>query len=180
MTSPTDTMQAMIDNLPDNTGRNLDQWLEVGAKSGLNRHGQIVSHLKAEHRVTHGYASLIATRALNQPADSQDLVATQYQGPKEALHSIYQAVLNTVEGFGDDVEVSPKKTYVGLRRSKQFAMVKASTRTRVDLGLNLPGVKGTDRLKETTGMCTHTVALATPEDLDSQAVTWLEAAYKQA
>lgn len=41
MSSTTDTMQAMIDNLPDNTGRNLAQWLKVVAKSGLDRHGGV-------------------------------------------------------------------------------------------------------------------------------------------
>lgn len=180
MTSPADTIQAMIRNLPDKTGRALDQWLEVVATSGLDRHGAIVDHLKSQHGVTHGYANLIATRARNEPVAGHDLVTAQYQGPKEALKPIYQAVLDAVHGFGDDVEVAPKKTYVSLRRNKQFATVKAATKTRVDIGLNLPGVEGTNRLRSTSGMCTHVVALTSLQDLDTEVVDWLEAAYHQA
>ncbi|MDF1512676.1 MAG: hypothetical protein P1S60_02585 [Anaerolineae bacterium] len=42
--------------------------------------------------------------------------------------------------------MAPKKTYVSLRRHKQFAIVQASTRSRVDLGLNLKDEMVTDRL----------------------------------
>ena len=37
------------------------------------------------------------------------------------------------------MEIAPKKTVVSLRRSKQFAQIEPTTRTRVDVGLNLPG-----------------------------------------
>ena len=49
--------------------------------------------------------------------------------------------------LGSDVEVAPKKTYVSLRRSKQFAIAKAATKTRFDLGLNLKGEEATERLE---------------------------------
>ena len=49
--------------------------------------------------------------------------------------------------LGKDVEVAPKKAYVSLRRNKQFALIQPSTRTRVDLGLNLKGVEPEGRLE---------------------------------
>jgi hypothetical protein len=47
--------------------------------------------------------------------------------------------------LGEDVDLTVCKTYVGIRRGKQFAMVKP-WKSRVDLGLVLKGVKPAGRL----------------------------------
>ncbi len=96
---------------------------------------------------------------------------------------MYDAVLAAASKFGPDVEIAPKKTYVSLRRSKQFAIVQPATRSRVNLGFNLKGVEATDRLeggKVFGGMCTHRVRLASPSDVDKELVAWLQQAYEQA
>ena len=85
-----------------------------------------------------------------------------------------------VNAGGPEVEIAPKKTYVSLRRSKQFAIVQASTRTRVDLGLNLKGENPPERLEGGNvfgGMCTHRIKLAGPEEVDDQVREWLKKAY---
>ena len=85
--------------------------------------------------------------------------------------------------FGSDVEIAPKKTYVSLRRTKQFAIVQAATKTRVDLGLNLKTVDPTERLEGGnvfSGMCTHRVRLAFAKDVDGEVISWLKQAYDQA
>jgi hypothetical protein len=143
--------------------------------------------LKSEYGVTHGFANTIVLlyrqQAAGGPPAEEDLVAAQYQGPKAALRPIYDAVLEAVSGFGTDVEIAPKKTYVSLRRGKQFAIVQANTRTRVDLGLNLKGTEPTDRLEGGSvfsGMCTHRVRLSEPAGVDDQVRSWLHQAYEQA
>ena len=91
-------------------------------------------------------------------------------------------MLKDVSKFGSDVEIAPKKTYVSLRRKKQFAIVQPSTSSRVDLGLNLKGVNDTDRLEGGnvfSGMCTHKVKLSSPEDVDAEVINWLKQAYEQ-
>ena len=65
---------------------------------------------------------------------------------QDAQDQIYDAVIKSVSRFGNDVEISPKKAYVSLRRNKQFAIVQPSTKTRVDVGINLKSVEPTDRL----------------------------------
>jgi len=174
---------SMVANLPQNTGKSLDEWLAVLAGCGLTKHGQIVALLKKEHGVTHGYANLIANRLLAQgasePADD-DLVAAQYAGGKAALKPIYDRLVAVARGFGDDVEVSPRKTNVSLRRSKQFASIVAASKTRIDLEIQLPGEPETDRLKASKGMCSHKVAVSSLDDVDAELIDYLHRAWERA
>jgi hypothetical protein len=114
-TTPEQMTQTMIDNMPEKTGKSMQQWLQIVAKSGLAKHGEIVKKLKAEFGMGHGFANLVAHTHLAEKSPARggdDLVGAQYEGPKEGLRPIYDAVTKMVSAFGKDVEVSPKKTYV--------------------------------------------------------------------
>lgn len=178
-----DATATMIANLPERTGRSLDEWLAILAGSGLDRHGQIVAHLKKEHGMSHGYANLVAHRHLagGKPEPSgDDLVAAQYQGPKAALRPLYDRLIAAARSVGDDVDVAPRKTGVSLRRRKQFALITPATRSRIDLGLNLRDQPATTRLQTATGMCTHKTAVHTADDIDDELLDLLRQAYEQA
>lgn len=184
-----DATQSMIRNLEEKTGRKLDEWVSMARKSGFAKHGEIVKFLKSEHAMGHGYANLVA-HALVTPTvlkagqtDSGDLLAGQYTGAKAGLKPIYDKILSAVEAFGDDVEVSPKKTYVSLRRSKQFALVQPSTATRVDIGINLKGVKPAGRLEAAgsfNSMVSHRVKVEDIKQIDAEVISWLKQAYESA
>ena len=112
-----------------------------------------------------------------------DLVAAQYAGPKAGLKPIYDAVIEAARSLGKDVEIAPKKTYVSLRRNKQFAIVQPSTRTRVDLGINLKGEPAAGRLEAAgsfNAMVSHRVRLEKPADVDKEVLAWLEKAWAEA
>jgi hypothetical protein len=184
--TPEQAMASMIANMEANTGKSLDRWLAIVAKSKLGKHGEIVKMLKADHGLGHGFANLVAHKSLASDAGSsagEDLLAAQYAGPKAALKPIYDKLAGIIEGFGKDVEFSPKKAYMSLRRSKQFGLIQPSTATRLDLGLNLKGVEPKGRL-ETAGswnaMCSHRVKLASPSDVDAEVKAWLKRAYDAA
>ena len=179
-----DAIASMIANLEKNTGRGLDDWLQVAASTGQAKHGEIVAALKRDHGLTHGYANLVAQRFLQAanggPASGDDLVCTLFAGPKAGLRPLYDRVIAAATGLGPDVEVDPKKTYVSLRRRKQFALVQPSTARRLDLGLNLKGVEPSGRLEPSgsfNAMCSHRVRLESPQDLDAEVETWLKRAY---
>ena len=181
--SPEEMAQSMIDNLPEKTGKSLEEWLNITRAAGLDKHGQIVKMLKTDHGMTHGYANLVAAKTLETgPAATEaDLVGAQYSGPKADLRPIYDALLGEVERFGDDVEISPKKTYVSLRRDKQFGLIQPSTKTRVDVGINLKGVEPTDRLEASgsfNAMVSHRVRLTDKGQVDSELIGWLRRAYE--
>lgn len=183
--TPEEMAQAMLDNLEEKTGKTLDAWLGLVEKAGLPKHGQIVKLLKSDHGVTHGYANLIAHKALeshSKPPSEVELVDSQYAGTKAGLRPVYESIVAAVGSFGGDVEIAPKKTYVSLRRSKQFALVQPSTRTRVDLGLKLAGVEPDGRLEASgsfNAMVSHRVRLTALEEVDDELVAWLRQAYDQ-
>ncbi len=180
-------LDTMINNMPEKTGKALTEWYTVLAAAGLSKHGDIMKLLKGDYSVSHGFANTISSLYRQQleggPPAEEDLVAAQYKGAKADLKPIYDAVIAVVNQFGSDVELAPKKSYVSVRRSKQFAIVKAATKTRVDLGLNLKGVEPEGRLeggKVFSGMCTHKVALTAVDQLDDAVIGWLRQAYEMA
>ncbi len=178
--TPEQMVQTMIDNLPEKTGKPLAEWQAIVAASGAAKHGEIIKLLKGEHGVTHGFANLIAQKCIgNLDVGAEDLVANQYQG-KEGLKPIHDAIVAYVKSFGDELEISPKKTSVSLRRNKQFALIQPSTKTRIDLGINLKGEPAQGRLELMSGMCTHKVRLTGVEDFDDEVRAWLEQAFARA
>ena len=79
--------------------------------------------------------------------------------------------------------MAPKKTYVSLRRKKQFALIQPSTKTRVDLGINLKGKNPGGRLEASgsfNAMVSHRVRLESPGDVNAEVVGWLKEAFGQA
>ena len=78
--SPEEQAQSMIDNLKANTGKTLAGWLKVVKAARHEKHGAIVKHLKTEHGMTHGYANLVAHKALagSTPATGVDLIVVDH------------------------------------------------------------------------------------------------------
>lgn len=181
-----DQTASMIANMAEKTGKPIDAWLKIVSKAKLAKHGEIVALLKTEHGMTHGFANLVAHKALASDAGSaeaDDLIASQYAGPKLALKPVYDKLVGIVEGFGKDIELAPKKAYVSLRRSKQFGLIQPSTATRLDLGLNLKGITPKGRLEAAgswNAMCSHRVKLAGASDIDADVKAWLKLAYDAA
>ena len=173
----------MVANLPGNTGKSLEEWITTLDGCGLEKHGQIVSLLKKDYGVTHGYANLIAREFLNQgtPEPTEvDLVAAQYAGGKAALTPIYDRLIEVSQSFGDDVEIVPKKTNVSLRRSKQFGSIVAASQKRIELEIQLPGEPESDRLKVSKGMCSHKVSLMSADEIDAELIDYLRRAWERA
>ncbi|MEO6295346.1 MAG: DUF5655 domain-containing protein [Candidatus Limnocylindria bacterium] len=183
MSSLDEQLANQIANIEHTTRRSMGEWTEIVRASGLEKHGQAVAMLKAEHGLGHGNANLIVIKARETlaggAASADDLVETHYAGKNAHLRPAYEAVVAVVRNFGDDVELAPKKTYVSLRRDKQFGQVGPAA-GQLEVCLNLPGRDGTDRLKPTSGMATHRVRIADGSGLDDELLGWLREAYERA
>jgi hypothetical protein len=118
---------------------------------------------------------------VSQPGgpEGKDLVEKQYAA-KPNLRPIYDAIVSAVSEFGPDVDIVPKQATVSLRRSKQFGLVSPATKSRVDVGINLKGEPGGERLKAIGGMCTHTVGVTHEDEVDDELLGWLREAFERA
>lgn len=174
-------------NLEAQTGKSRAQWIALANKQGFAKHGELVAWLKGTHGLGHGNANLVAVRAREaaqgETAGADDLVAAQYAGSKAELRPLYEQLISAVQQFGADVEVAPKKTYVSLRRSKQFGLIQPSTADRIDVGLNLKGMAPAGRLEASgsfNAMVSHRVRLAKGSAVDAELKRWLKQAYDAA
>lgn len=175
-------LQTMINNMPEKTGKSLDEWKQVLKDTSFTKHGEAVKFLKETHGVTHGFANSIVSLSKESNDTPDDLVMNQYKG-KENLVSIYEKLLTIVETFGSDVIKTPKKTSVSIIRKKQFALIKPATKARIDLGLKLKGKPITERLQNSGpfgSMCTHRVQLQSIDQVDTELIEWLKEAYEMA
>jgi len=175
-------LQTMINNMPEKTGRSLEEWVKILKTKNFAKHGEAVNYLKTEHGVTHGFANTIVTLSKDSQDSPDDLLVNQYKG-KEDLKPIYEKLVLEISKFGNDIINTPKKASVSMIRKRQFALIKPATKTRIDLGLKFKDKPTTERL-ENSGpfgtMCTHRVQLTSINDVDSELVDWLKEAYNKA
>jgi hypothetical protein len=181
--TPEEQIQSMIKNLPEKTGKSLEQWFKLIKSKGLEKHSEMVKLIQAQG-VTYGFANTIAILYRQQtgatPSQGGDMIAAQYAGAKAGLKPLYEQIIKAAKALGADVTISPKQANVSLRRNKQFALVQPSTKDRIDLGLILKDTPAKGRLEEWGGMCTHRVRLSKAKDFDSEVKAWLKKAYEQA
>jgi len=175
-------MSDPFQNLQEKTGHSMPEWFAVLEATGLDKHSDLMRVLKSDHGVSHGFANGIALqfRARGQTVTDDDLVDAQYAGAKAPLRPVYEAIVAAATALGPDVEVSPKKTGVSLRRSKQFALIEVPSAKRIQLGLQLPGVDLGGRLRAGNTMCSHRVDVTAAGEVDDELVGWLRAAYEGA
>lgn len=185
MATPEEMLQTMISNMPEKTGKSLDEWRALLKGTDLHKHGEVLKLLKGDYGVTHGFANSIAAIYLkpelldNKPIEGnpdEDLLKG-----KEAIAEVFTKVKSQFEAIKGDVEFSYKKTYISLRTpKKQFALLQPSTKTRVDVGLNLKGVEP-EGIVEAAGswntMVTHRVKLTELAQVNASLAGWLQKAY---
>lgn len=175
----------MIENLHKNTGKTLEQWIEIVRQENFGKHGEILKFLKEKHNFTHGFANLVALKAKESDAGSatntDDLITRQYQG-KESLKAFYDKLMEAIQTFGKDIEIAPKNTYVSLRRKKQFAILNPATKTRFEIGINLKGQEAAGKLEaeKPNAMCSHKINLTHINDIDAEVLDWIKTAYENA
>ncbi|WP_046757914.1 DUF4287 domain-containing protein [Kordia jejudonensis] len=175
-------LETMIGNMPEKTGKSLEEWLAILKTKAFTKHSEAVNFLKKEHEVTHGFANTIVHLSKQDATETVDLVAVQYE-KKQDLKPIYDSLKSYIETLGNDIEFAPKKAYVSVRRKKQFAIIQPSTKTRLDVGLNIKGkeAEGIVELSRSfNAMCSHRIRLTNTEDISEAVKTWIKEAYDAA
>ena len=177
-------LKKMLANIEIKTGKSSDYWIKLVQKSGLSKHGEKMKLLKETHGFTHGYANTIVhlskEDAVINTTNKDSLIDQQYQG-KESLRPIYDKLIKEISKFGKDVELAPKKAYVSLRRNKQFGLIQPSTKTRVDIGINLKGVDPSgvaEKAGSWNTMVTHRIKIQDVKEINKEVIEWLKQGYE--
>jgi Domain of unknown function (DUF5655)/Domain of unknown function (DUF4287) len=175
-------------NIEKRTGKSLDELAKIIAASGLSKHGEIRDMLKRDLQMGHGDANTLvhhvrasAEAAANPstPKSMDSVLDAIYAGPKSVLRPIHDKLMAAITKFGE-FELAPKKTYISLRRKKQFAMIGPATNTRVEVGLNMKGVPVTPRLEAMPekSMCQYKVKVTDPGQVDAELLGWIKLAFE--
>lgn len=185
MADPQAATATQLRNIEAKTGQTLGQLHAMIAKSGLAKHGEVRAMLIERLGLGYGDANALAHAAKAEPAaktaTEADPLDAIYSGAKAALRPLHDHVMDKIRAFGD-FEIAPKKSYLSLRRQKQFAMVGPATQTQVEVGLNAKSLPADPRLKALPpgGMCQYTVRLSAASDVDAKLLGWLRTAYDAA
>lgn len=181
-------LETQLANIEKRTGKSLAALTAIVKGSGLTKHGEIRDMLKKDLGMGHGDANTLVHVALQshgaaaaEGRSGDEVLDAICTGPKAAMRPIHDRLMAAVGKFGD-FEVAPKKTYVSLRRKKQFATIGPATNTRFEVGLNMKGVPGTARLEALPpgGMCQYRVKVGDAKAVDAELLGWIRQAYDAA
>jgi hypothetical protein len=185
MNSVDKALATQLANIEKRSGKSLAELTALLAASGLSKHGEQVAYLKETMGLGHGDANTLAHYAKQSAApaaaENTDPLDAIYVGAKAPLRALHEALLARIANLGE-FEQAPKKTYISLRRSKQFAMVGPATAKEIDIGINSKSLTGGARLKALPpgGMCQFKVRLSSPSEIDAELLGWLDEAFRAA
>lgn len=181
MPDPEAAIASQLRNIEGKTGKTFAQLCKLIVGSGLTKVGEQRAMLMKEHHLGYGDANMLALRARQAalPAtEDADPLNAIYAGPKAPLRRIHERLHAAISKFGP-FEAAPKKSYVSLRRKKQFATLGPATKDQIELGLNAKSLPASPRLKALPpgGMCQYSVRLSKPGEVDTELLAWVRAAY---
>ena len=183
------TFQAYLDTVRAKTGLGPDDFKALAEQKGLigAKAAPVMAWLKADCGLGQGHAmaiwAIIKADGGEIRPGPEARIDNLFKGGKAAWRAVYEDLLATAKGYGDDVEVSPTDTYVSLVRGKgKFAIVQPGA-SFLDLGFKRPGAAETERFVSAAGwndMLTHRTRLKAGETADDEVRAWLRAAYDAA
>jgi hypothetical protein len=179
-------MRAVIANLPEKTGKSLEQWLAILRKDGPPAAKEQVKWLKAVHNVGHVTAQCIVASAQGKGDEyetTDKLVDNLFGEGNPVFKAIYEKVLAEIKAL-PDTQAKPCKTYVPFFHRVQFARIKPAGESHVELFLALgdaePGKGRLTPVKSREARMSHVIALHAPEDVNTEVRKWLKKAYSEA
>lgn len=193
MADPQTALLTQLRNIQTRSGKGIAELQAAAVASGGARHSERRSWLMAQFGLGYGDANTVVTLigkplpALDgavpaaPPAADGDPLDLLYTGAKAGLRPLHDAVMAVISGFGS-FEQAPKKTYISLRRKKQFAMLGPATKDSVEIGLNARDLAPHARLKllPPGGMCQATTRISQAGEVDATLAGWLRQAYDAA
>jgi hypothetical protein len=186
MKSPKEMHEGIVNHLPKNTGKTLDQWMELVKKKGPEDRKEQVEWLKVKCNLDNVQAKTIVKMMHEGLADydEDDLMKQHFNNDKVYQKPIFEKMIAFIKKFGK-LSISVNKTYLSLRNNQQFALVKTS---KDGLIIGVPGAAvksakskefipaknlGSDKI-------THKIVMNDVTDVNDDVVKVLKASYDYA
>lgn len=198
MADPNAALLTQLSNIQKKAGKSLAELAAALAASGATKHGEKRRWLMQQFGLGYGDANSLVHVSANPPADLQGTVSNEpvqaqaattdddplaaiYSGTKAPLRALHEATVARIAALGE-FEIAPKKSYVSLRRKRQFAMLGPATRELLELGLNVKGFDAHPRLKllPPGGMCQASVRFGSLDEVDGELLGWIKQAFDAA
>ncbi len=178
--------QEFIQTAKEKTGKSLEQWLPVVKKSGFTKQMEITNWLKAEHKLNHLQASLLAGLYLNngKPVYQNESSLLDNQFAKcEEMRPLYNAVSEKILKAFTDTQLIAKKTYLSYTATREFAAINIKPkeiRLGVDLG-DLPFTETLQKSKLSGPMprISHMIILTSINQFDKTVNEYLQLSYNR-
>src|SRR5215472_12003517 len=163
------------------TGQGVAAWKErIAAATPQNRASEPALRTWLSAEGVTGYAqAVLVWETLGYPgflvADAEELIGKQY-GDRPQLRPVFDAVLGLLPALPGPVTVQARGTLVSLVSPRRtFAVLKPTTKSRVDLGLRLDTTQPEGRIlpARDLGQATVRIPLATPGEVDDEVRAWL-------
>jgi hypothetical protein len=173
--------------LETRTGQGVTAWKErIAAGTPQNRAGETALRKWLSAEGVTGYAqALLVWETFGYPgflvADAEELIDRQY-ADRPQLRPVFDAVLAALPALPGPVTVQARGTLVSLVSPRRtFAVLKPTTKSRVDLGLRLDTTQPGGRIQPARdlGQATVRIPLTTPGEVDDEVRAWLTKAYDQ-
>jgi predicted transport protein len=173
-------------NLETATGKSLAVWIAIAKEAPKGPYMGRLKWFKASHGLGPGRAGLILERAFGREifgeVEPVQLVDGLFAKSFAAQRPLYEAI-ETLARKLDGVNVSPRKGYVALYRTKQFAAIKPS-KDGLLVGLAMKAYPKNARLKPVKNLgggerTKFAVTIASAKEIDADLKSLVKAAWAE-
>ena len=67
-------LKTMIENMPEKTGKSLEEWKEILGGKSFSKQSEAVNFLKKQHGDTHGFDNTIVALSRDSGVSEEDIV----------------------------------------------------------------------------------------------------------
>ena len=164
----------------------MEQWLPVVKKSGLSKQMEITNWLKAEHKMNHLQASLLAGLYLNngKPVYQNETSLLDNQFTKcEEMRPLFNAISDKILKEFSGTQLIPKKTYLSFTATREFAAMNIKPK-EIRLGIDLGDIAFTETLQKSKlsgpmPRISHMIVLTDIKQFDKKVVEYLQLSYNR-
>ncbi len=181
-----DMEQAIIRNLPNKTGKTLEQWIGILNGFGPPGRSERIAWLINAHHMGRFQARVIAAHAGRNADGESDFAHAEalFSSVTENVLAIYGLILRYLRSLGTDVRAIPSGKYISFFRSTPFLALRP-TATGLIVGLHLESNCSNARLApssdfDSNSIITHQISLNSPLDMDNVVTGFIKTAYNSA